>query len=484
MTNSKNKSKRKNQTKKESQTETKSSIPSQDDIREKTLANNYNSENDTVLQTPAEIDNEIEPAQPPIYDLPPAPSVPRGKVSIGWIVSIAITASLGLAISIYLTIHHYHIMSGLPEFQSFCSVSEYIDCDMVNTSTYSEFKGLPVALFGGGIYACIVCLIILSIFARGTILKRYISTITILGLISFCFSIYFAVVSTFILHAICILCVVTYVINLFIFIGGAIAACKIDKKLFGTLKTIVMPFTAEKKEITAIGNTLGVFVIIMVLIQGFFAALYLDAKYLGFTEKDIASFKEKYMAIKKTEIDLADSPYWGSDNPDLTIVVFEDFLCNFCRRSHVSAFPIFKEFKDRIKVVFKALPYDKDCHPTLQKTLHPGACKSSIAAACASLQGEFTRFQEYFFNHQNVINPKMDILKVAKNIGGIDIDTFKSCLDQGKGDWLVRRDFKEAMKLGVRRTPAYFFNGRKWEGALKPIFIKRILEWELKLKED
>lgn len=140
---------------------------------------------------------------------------------------------------------------------------------------------------------------------------------------------------------------------------------------------------------------------------------------------------------------------------------------------------MFKEFKDRIKVVFKYLPYDKECNSSLKKTLHPGACRSSVAAACASLQGEFTRFQEYFFDHQDVIKPDMDILGVVADIGGVDMDDFKTCLTQGRGEWLVRRDFKEAMKLKVKRTPAYFFNGRKWEGALKPLFIKKILEWEL-----
>ena len=406
------------------------------------------------------------------------------KAGLGWTISIALTAALGLAMSIYLTIHHYQIMSGLPDYQSFCSISEYIDCDMVNTSTYSEFRGLPVALFGAGIYACVVCLIILSIFASGTTLRRYISAITILGFVSFCGSVYFAIVSTFILHAICILCVGTYLINLFIFLGGTAAMRKFNNGCFNPVRSVVAMFRAGRSgEGVAIGNALGVFAIIMVVIQGFLSAIYLDAKYLGFTESDIASFKEKYMAIKPQKIDLADSPYWGTDKPDLTIVVFEDFLCHFCKRSHVTAFPIFKEFKSRIKIVFKHLPYDKACNRGLQKTIHPGACNSAVAAACASLQGEFARFQEHFFSNQEVITPDMDIVKVASEIGGVDMDKFKSCLDQGKGEWIIQRDFNEAMKLTVRRTPAYFFNGRKWEGALKPIFIKRILEWELKLKE-
>lgn len=414
---------------------------------------------------------------------------PESTIRTGWCISLFLTAIFGLVITIYLTIHHYRLMSGLPDYQSFCSVSEVIDCDMVNSSSYSEFKGLPIALFGAGVYAAIISLLILSVFARGAALGRYMSVITLMGVASFGFSLYLAYVSSFILRAVCILCVITYFINLFMFLGSRFAVYG-TKWLSSPVKTFVAPFVCccvSKGDVSkirlpqsAIWNVAAIFAIVMIVLQGFFAAIYLDAKYLGFTEKDINDFMAKYKSVQVQEIDLTDSPYWGTANPDLTIVVFEDYLCDFCKRAHITTFPIFREFKDRIKIVFKHLPYDKDCNPSLQKTIHPGACQSSIAAACASLQGEFERFQEYFFSHQDVIKPEMDIIKLAEQIGGVDLKAFDQCLKQGRGEWLVRKDFKEAMRLEVSRTPAYFFNGRKWEGALKPIFIKRILDFELR----
>jgi len=273
------------------------------------------------------------------------------------------------------------------------------------------------------------------------------------------------------------------------FLGGSFAAFG-----FGWFKSPVQSFLGPfgfkyksfmvthsiSKPKSVMGNVAAVFAVIMIVVQGFFAAIYLDSQYLGFSDKDIQSFIERYKAIKPQIVNTKDAPYWGSEAPVLTIVIFEDFLCTFCKRAHITAFPVFKEFKDKIRVVFKHLPYDKDCHPSLQRTLHPGACKSAIAAACASLQGndEFARFQEYFFSHPGEVNPEMDILKTAEIIGGVDMAKFDECLIQGRGEWLVRNDFGDAQKLKITRTPAYFFNGRKWEGALKPIFIKKILEIE------
>lgn len=417
----------------------------------------------------------------------PNVSSPGAAIKLRWIISIIATVAIGLAISVYLTLHHYRMMSGLPEYQSFCAISEYIDCDMVNSSSYSEFNGLPIALFGAGVYASIIGLMSLSIFVRGIVIEQYMNLISLIGLASFGISIYLAYVSVFILHAICFLCVITYFINLFIFLGGRIAIFRASEWFYSPVKTFLRPFVlgslndAGEARVVRIGSMAGIMVIVMVVIQGFFASLYLDAKYLGFTEKDIDDFLKKYKEIVPVAVDIEGSPYWGSNKPDLTITVFEDFRCDFCRRAHVTAFPLFKEYKDMIKVVFKHLPYDKECNPTLEKTLHPGACRAAIAAACASLQGPegFSRFQEYFFANQNEIQPDMDIPAVASRIGGVDMGLFNNCLEKGRGEWLVRKDFNQAMELGVARTPAYFFNGRKWEGALKPIFIRKILEEEL-----
>ncbi len=452
------------------------------DLKKTDINNDYKEQENSVNEQNNHIDTGI------------TDNASESKIGIGWTISIILTTIFGLVITIYLTIHHYRMMSGLPEYQSFCSVSEVIDCDMVNSSSYSEFKGLPLALFGAAIYASILCLMILSIFIKGLVVKRYMVFISLIGLLSFCFSLYLAYVSAFILEAVCILCVITYFINLYMFLGASFAAFGTEW-FFKPFRSYLGPFGFKFKSFlerysvsrpkSAIGNAAGIFIIIMVVIQGFFAAIYLDAKYLGFTEKDINAFMEKYKAINKMEVNIKDAPFWGTDNPELTIVVFEDFLCTFCKRAHVTAFPIFKEFKNKIKVVYKHLPYDKDCHPSLKRTLHPGACKSAIAASCASFQGreKFLTFQEYFFKHQEEIKPDMEISKTAELIGGVDMEKFNECLELGRGELVVRNDFADAVDLKITRTPAYFFNGRKWEGALKPIFIKKILEFELKRKE-
>eukprot|EP01112_Ceratiomyxa_fruticulosa_P021351 TRINITY_DN7477_c0_g1_i2.p1 TRINITY_DN7477_c0_g1~~TRINITY_DN7477_c0_g1_i2.p1 ORF type:complete len:100 (+),score=9.21 TRINITY_DN7477_c0_g1_i2:113-412(+) len=75
-----------------------------------------------------------------------------------------VTKILGFAIaaflvSVYLVYGHYHTSSS-------CDITPSFSCSVVNTSTYSELFGVPVAVFGVGFFHFIIILyfIFTSIF--------------------------------------------------------------------------------------------------------------------------------------------------------------------------------------------------------------------------------------------------------------------------------------------------------------------------------
>jgi uncharacterized membrane protein len=55
-------------------------------------------------------------------------------------------ALLGIAVSSYLTYHHYDVRQG--GSSRWCEISEEISCDTVALSDYSEIAGIPVAVLG------------------------------------------------------------------------------------------------------------------------------------------------------------------------------------------------------------------------------------------------------------------------------------------------------------------------------------------------
>lgn len=70
----------------------------------------------------------------------------------------ALVSLVGLGDSVYLTIHHY-TAEPVP-----CSI--VAGCEMVLTSAYATYAGIPLAIFGALAYLIAFCLAVLTIFGK------------------------------------------------------------------------------------------------------------------------------------------------------------------------------------------------------------------------------------------------------------------------------------------------------------------------------
>ncbi len=91
------------------------------------------------------------------------------------------------------------------------------DCEVVNSSQYSEIFGIPIALFGAGAYLLIM--VLLSMETRGGFWLEY-GPMLVFGvsLVGVLYSIYLTYIEIAVLRAICPYCVVSAVIMLFLFV--------------------------------------------------------------------------------------------------------------------------------------------------------------------------------------------------------------------------------------------------------------------------
>lgn len=80
-------------------------------------------------------------------------------------VAAAIVALVGLADSIYLTVHHY-TAEPVP-----CSIIE--GCEQVLTSSFAEISGVPLAAFGAAAYFAAFSLALLTAFGDRRMWKLY-----------------------------------------------------------------------------------------------------------------------------------------------------------------------------------------------------------------------------------------------------------------------------------------------------------------------
>src|SRR6476469_3890170 len=111
---------------------------------------------------------------------------------------LAVVVSLvGLADSIYLTIHHY-TAEPVP-----CSVTG--GCEMVLTSEYSTFHDIPLAIFGATAYVMALALACIALTGRRWAWSLY-------GLQTFvmaCFSVWLIYVQAYYIHAYCQYCLLS-----------------------------------------------------------------------------------------------------------------------------------------------------------------------------------------------------------------------------------------------------------------------------------
>ncbi len=123
---------------------------------------------------------------------------------------ILITLSLiGLLDSIYLT------WIKLSDTEAICTGVGA--CDVVNTSEYSTFAGLPIALFGAAAYIAFLFLLLYE--NRSEWLQENGPLVLFgLSLIGFLYSLYLTYIELFVIFAICPYCVVSAIIMTLIFI--------------------------------------------------------------------------------------------------------------------------------------------------------------------------------------------------------------------------------------------------------------------------
>lgn len=108
----------------------------------------------------------------------------------------------GLAVSAYLLTVHWGWWSAV--------CLGVGDCELVNTSRYSEFLGVPVALFGMGTYAAILAL---ALAASRDIQPEWTRRgIFALAAVGVAFSAYLTYIELFVLYEICPWCVLSAII--------------------------------------------------------------------------------------------------------------------------------------------------------------------------------------------------------------------------------------------------------------------------------
>lgn len=178
--------------------------------------------------------------------------------------------------------------------------------------------------------------------------------------------------------------------------------------------------------------------------------------------------------IKKArqELESSDDPFLGNQNASLVIVEFIDFQCPICKGQYPEMQQLINKYGYKIKWIVRDFPME---------SVHPGTTRLAAIASCANEQGGFWLAHDYFFTNQDTLGANLTDAEVdlLSDQFGLDKNKMSDCLKNRRGEIEAKMDYSIGVKYGIKKgTPAFFINGRKFEGGIP------FSAWENILKEN
>lgn len=173
-------------------------------------------------------------------------------------------------------------------------------------------------------------------------------------------------------------------------------------------------------------------------------------------------------------------PSYGPSNASVTIVVFSDFECPYCRElAHTIRSNVGERYPSDVRVVFKDFPID---------ALHKWARAAAEASHCIAEQkpAAFWAFHDWIFEHQQEVNEtnlRDKALAIATE-QNVDVGKVSSCIDTHATAQQVKQSGEEGAALQVQQTPTLFINGRMLSGAVDWKTLDAVIQMELKRPKD
>jgi protein-disulfide isomerase len=176
--------------------------------------------------------------------------------------------------------------------------------------------------------------------------------------------------------------------------------------------------------------------------------------------------------LARAQDDLASLGYSrGLASAPVTVVEFGDFGCSACRQFALEGYPaIHEEFVSTGRVRWVYVPF--------LLGVFPNAPEAARAAECAAEQDAFWPIHDVLFERQEEWKrPRNPASVFQRYVAELSLDRarFDACYDDNGGRARTRANNRAARRNGVRATPTFFVNGRRFEGAPPLEQFRRLL---------
>lgn len=388
---------------------------------------------------------------------------------------ILVFALVGLVSSVASLYVHYRTIQD-PAYTSFCDVNETVSCQALYESQYGSLFGVPVAA-GGAVWSALVLLLAWQGMgapgARAT--GETAGYVFLLATIGMAAVLYLGYASVFVLGQVCPLCIAMYVAVIGIFVAsGASASVRLSMLPGRVMRDLQAAFRSP------LGATLGVLWLVgSVSLVAFFprtaaappagAAAPIAAPTETLTGAALQQFEQWIEAQPRMTVPIS------TNGADVLVVKFNDYQCPSCRQAYLEYRGIIERYErdygTRVRFVTMDFPLEAECNVA---ALHPAACEAAAAVRMARARNRGVEMEEWLFANQDTMTPQSvkDGLREVAQITDFD-EQYPAVLEQVKADATLGRE------LGVSGTPAFFVNGIRVQGGLRPVYFDALIAYEL-----
>jgi protein-disulfide isomerase len=148
------------------------------------------------------------------------------------------------------------------------------------------------------------------------------------------------------------------------------------------------------------------------------------------------------------DIDIDGSPTKGNPEAPVTLTVFTDFECPYCKQFAPMLDQVHERNKDTTRIVFKNMPL----------RFHKFADPAARAALAAGAQEKFWEMHDILFavpelNDQAIVDAATKL--------GLDMARFNQDMNSPAVRQQINKDLQAAQEAGVTGTPTIFVNGKR-----------------------
>ena len=412
-----------------------------------------------------------------------------------WLLAFAVLGLLTSGASLYV---HYRLLQDRG-YTSFCDVTSTVSCTEAYLSRYGSAFGIPVALFG---LLWFILATLLAWVAAGRTTRQnqpaepvgrtsrqnqpveppvsqnalgYLFVLSTIGLAAV---LYLAYAAFFVLKAVCLLCVGTYVavIGLFVISGSVMdfPMTTLPNRLGRDLKRLFAAPAALAVAIVFVGGAATA--IAFFPREGAPPEAAAQAPTVANARAQQGQGSEFERWYFQQEVADAGVPMNGAK---VLIVKFNDYQCPACGSSHRDYKSVLAKYEasnpGAVRVITKDYPLDPECNFNTPNGGHHAACEAAVAVRLAERRGKREAMEDWLYSNQTTLTPQ-SVRQAAAAVGAVsDFDAqYQKVLQD------VKADVATGGAVNVRSTPTFIINGRVIKGALPAQYFDQAIALELK----